>query len=119
MTTTLTIPHAPRLKSDAGHDLGATQVIERQLAWALLHTLREEFPKAELSIDYGDEVVHPADIEAAMEDIFAVDECVIYIGRQWVLLICGNGEDFVSDYGVNEGVERAIRRAEQHVGTRH
>jgi len=118
MTTTLTIPPAPRLKVDRGHGLTATQVIERQIAWALLHTMREQFPKAKLSIDYGDEVVYPASIDAAMEDIFAVDECAIRFGQMWAFVICGNAEDFVSDYGTDEGVESAIHKAERHVGTR-
>lgn len=121
---TLTIPPVPKLKTDrlygrsAAGGLRAGQIVERQLAWALLHTMSEAFPEQRLSIDSGDEVTHPADLEQAMEEIFNLDECWVCWGRAQVLVICGNEEDFISDYTIRHGVKEAVEAAERWVGTR-
>lgn len=124
MTSTLTIPPVPRLEIDrlrhssAAGGLRAGQLVERQLAWALLHTMSNQFPNEKLGIDSGDEVSHPADLEQAMEEIFNLDECWLCWGRAQVLIICGNDEDFISDYTLRPGVEEAVQLAERWVGTR-
>ena len=119
MTSTLTIPPCPRLKSDGDRFLEAGPVIERHLAWALLHTMRAAFPDTPMVIDYlGDERVSVTDMEEGMEAIFAVDESLVRCGRAYVLVICGNEQDFISDYTLRPGVEEAVQSAERHVGTR-
>lgn len=119
---TATIPPMPRLDidqtyRDGGWRPNADQIIERQIAWALLNCLVAEFPDRGIVVyDGGEDVQCGADPKAAMEAIFAVDEAVIRMGRQWVLLVMGNGEDVVSDYGVNPKVEAAINAAMAAVG---
>jgi hypothetical protein len=80
--------------------------------------MRKQFPKETIRIDTGDEL-EPADsLEDAMELIFSSGLAHIHFGRAWVLVICGNGVDFISDYVLRPGVEDAVRAAEIHVGTR-
>jgi hypothetical protein len=94
----------------------ADHIIERQIVWALLHCLIAEFPEAPLAVYDGGETIRCVDPTAAMEAIFAVDEAVIRLGRQWVCLVMGNGRDVVADYGVNPGVEAAVNAAMVAVG---
>lgn len=115
------IPPLPKLDIDQAYRDGgwrpkASHVIERQIAWALLHCLVAEFPDKPLAVYDGGETIKCADPKAAMEAIFAVDEAVIRLGAQWVLLVMGNGEDVVSDYGVNPKVESAVNAAMVAVG---
>jgi hypothetical protein len=118
MNATLTIPPCPRLAGDRGRSLEAGPVVERQLAWALLHTMRAAFPDTPMVIDYGDEKEPVVDMEQGMEAIFAVDESLVRCGKAWVLVICGNDECFISDYVMRPGVEEAVHAAERHVGIR-
>lgn len=117
---TLTIPPVPKLEGDRRCDgLTATQIVERQLAWALLHYMQQAYPANALRVDDGDgKRVRVRDLDHAMDMIFGVDESSIHCGNAWVFLICGNGEDFISDYGVSPVTEQAIHAAERHVGTR-
>ena len=116
VTIPITVPPLPRLPGDAGIRLEAGPLIERQLAWALLHCLRAEFPGRRLRIDDGDGAVSADDMVAAMDMIFNVSACHVLFGKQWVFLVVGNEDCLISDYGVNEQVERAIRSAERIVG---
>lgn len=115
---TTTIPPVPRLEDDAGYELDAGALIERQLCWALLHTMRQAFPEERLYVDDGEEL-QPADsLKHAMDLVFSVGDAHIHFGRNWVRVICGNEVDFISDYVLRPGVEQAVREAERHVGTR-
>lgn len=116
-----TIPPVPRLDIDQAYRNGAWRpkarhVIERQIVWAVLHNLAAEFPDGGFVVYDGGEYVRCVDPKAAMEAIFAVDDAVVRIGRQWVQLVLGNGEDVVADYGVNPKVESAINAAMAAVG---
>ena len=116
---TTTIPPVPRLEGDRGVGLPADSIVERQLAWALLHYMQQACPGRPVYVDDGDERPVPArDLTHAMEMIFALNESIVRCGGAWVRLICGNGVDFISDYGVSPATERAVRLAEIHVGTR-
>lgn len=124
MTTTIDIPAVPALAidkhfRDAGHGpLTADQRMERQIAWTLLHYMAAEFWDVPLVIDDGVErVTCTADdrMLQAMELIFNLDNSVIRFGRSWVLLICGNGMDMISDYGVNEQTQRAVDATSKHL----
>lgn len=118
MSATLTIPPCPRLAGDGDRFLEAGPVVERHLAWALLHTMRAAFPDEQMVIDYGCEKEPVTDMEQGMEAIFATDESLVRCGKAWVLVICGNDECFISDYTLRPGVEEAVRAAERHVGIR-
>ena len=118
-----TVPPVPRLDIDEqfkarGWRPSARHLVERQIAWHLLHNLLERFPDESISIYDGDEDVPCGrDPVAAMELIFNLDESLVRIGgRNWVLLICGNGTDMVSDYGVNPTVEAAVDATSEQVG---
>jgi hypothetical protein len=118
---TATIPPVPRLDIDQAYRDGgwrpnADHIIERQIAWALLHCLAAEFPGKPLTVYDGGETIKCADPKAAMEAIFAVGEAVVRLGGHWVLLVLGNGQDVVTDYGVNPKVEAAVNAAMVAVG---
>ena len=118
MSAAVSIPRVPSLPGDKGHSLDADSLIERQLAWELLHQMRKQFPQEQIRIDTGDDL-EPADsFEDAMELVFSTGLAHIHFGKAWVLVICGNGVDFISDYVLRAGVEDAVRAAEIHVGTR-
>jgi hypothetical protein len=117
MTTTTCIPPVPALAidkyfRDRGYGpLRADQRLERQIAWTLLHKLAAEFDGVTLEIDDSEEITACTGDDRftqAMELIFNLDEAIIRFGQSWVLLIVGNGEDIVSDYGVNERTQRAV-----------
>ena len=116
VTIPITVPPLPRLPGDAGIRLEAGPLVERQIAWALLHCLRAEFPDRKLRIDDGDGAVPVDDMVAAMDMIFSVSASHVLFGKQWVFLVTGNKDCLISDYGVNEQVERAVRSAERIVG---
>jgi hypothetical protein len=117
---TLTIPPVPKLAGDIRcGGLAADAIVERHLAWALLHYMQQAYGGKPLCIDDGDGKRVPVnDLEHAMDLIFDVDESSMHCGDAWVFLICGNGVDFISDYGVSPTTEQAIQAAERHVGTR-
>ena len=117
VTIPITVPPLPRLPGDAGIRLQAGPLVARQLAWALLHCLQAEFPDRKLQIDDGDGSGQPVDdMVAAMDVIFNVSACHVRCGKQWVFLVASNGDCLISDYGVNEQVERAVRSAEEIAG---
>lgn len=117
VTIPITVPPLPRLPGDAGIRLEAGPLVERQLAWALLHCLRAEFPDKKLRIDDGgDSAVPVDDMVAAMDMIFSVSESHVIFGKEWVCLVAGNEDCLISDYGVSEQVERAVCSAERSVG---
>jgi len=116
VTIPITVPPLPRLPGDAGIRLEAGPLVERQLAWALLHCLQAEFPDKTLRIDDGDGAVPVDDMVAAMDMIFDVSTSHVLFGKQWVFLVAGNGDCLISDYVVSEQVERAVRSAERIVG---
>jgi hypothetical protein len=116
----VSIPPVPRLDVDrqdiADRVLKASHIVERQIAWALLHHLAAEFPGVKVVVDDGGERIPCDSPKDAMEAIFAVDEAHIILGKSWVFLVLGNGEDVISDYGVNDAVERAVDAAMVSVG---
>jgi hypothetical protein len=117
--STTIIPPVPRLEGDRGIGLEADSIVERHLAWALLHYMQQAYPDRKLYVDDGDERPVPArDLNHAMELIFGVNDSIVRCGEAWVCLICGNGVDFISDYGVSPTTEQAVHLAEIHVGTR-
>jgi len=99
-------------KPDARH------IIERQIVWNLLHRLIAMFPDDPLRVFDGEETTDcNRDPVAAMELIFDLDEATVKVGKgSWVLLIMGNGECVISDYGVNPNVEAAIDAVEKELG---
>lgn len=121
MKTSESIPPLPALKIDAyfrerGYPpLTGDQRLERLIAWTLLHNLAREFEGVELRVDReackGDDRMLQA-----MELIFNLDEAVIRFGNAWVLLVCGNGNDMISDYGVNDRTERAVDATTEQLG---
>lgn len=118
-----TLPPVPKLQIDEqarsrGWRPSADHLVERQIAWHLLHNLLERFPDQTISIDDGEENTGCGrDPVAAMELIFNLDECTVRIGKSnWVLLVCGNGTDLVSDYGVNPVVEAAVDATDEQMG---
>jgi hypothetical protein len=118
---TATIPPMPRLDidqtyRDGGWRPNADHIIERQIVWALLHCLVAEIPDQQLAVYDGEETVKCEDPKAAMELVFNLDEAVIRLGKRWVLLVLGNGQDVVADYGVNPKVEAAVNAAMVAVG---
>lgn len=118
MQVTAQIPPTPRLDGDKRYRLDADALIERQLCWALLHTMQHAFPGERVRVDDGGAPQTADSLEDAMEMVFSVDDAIIIFGRAWVSVICGNGVDFISDYVLRPGVEEAVRAAERHVGTR-
>jgi hypothetical protein len=116
---TTTIPPVPRLEGDRGIGLEADSIVERHLAWALLHYMQQAYPSRPVCVDDGDERPVPArDLTHAMEMIFAVNDSIVRCGGAWAWLVCGNGVDFISDYGDSPATGQAVRLAEIHVGTR-
>lgn len=107
--TTNTILQAPTLSSDADRDreLSMHCKVERRIVWNLLTKLWDAGFEI-VEVDDGDDTTqcskaeHPA--MAAMEAIFAVDECNLYVrkkgkrGKRFIKLVGGNGEDIISDY---------------------
>lgn len=87
--------------------------LRRELEKAILLALIEEaavdgWTPNEVD-DGGEESVPVGNIEQCVEAVFAVDEAEVFFTKQedgntrhtWVRLIGGNGEDFLSDYGIN------------------
>jgi hypothetical protein len=117
--TQATIPPTPKLEGDRRcGGLHADAIVERQLAWALLHYMQQAYPDRPVYVDDGDQVLPGRDLTHAMETIFSVDESIVRCGKGWVHLICGNGVDFISDFGVSPATQRAVHLAEIYVGTR-
>lgn len=117
MKTSESIPPVPALAIDqqfraAGYaPLSSRRQLERQIAWTLLHHLADEFDGVTLDIDDGDLVTRCKGDDRmlqAMELVFNLDTAIVRFGKAWVLLITGNGEDMISDYGSNERTERAV-----------
>ena len=121
MNTSETIPQLPALAidkyfRDCGYPaLTGDQRLERLIAWTLLHNLASEFKSDELRVDReactGDDRMLQA-----MELIFNVDEAVIRFGKAWVMLVVGNGNDIISDYGVNDRTQRAVDATTEQLG---
>lgn len=94
-----------RVKKSVMAKLTAQQVLERRIAWNLLgHLFREGFDVTGVASS-GEDAEPAKDAKAAMELIFNLDEAVVYFkNRQgktrYVLLVLGNGEDLISDWGV-------------------
>lgn len=84
--------------------------------WALLHNLEAALPHEDIIVDDGGDKTVCDTPKQAMELIFDVDDSYICIGRHWVFLVQGNGEDIVSDYTVDPKIEAAVDAAMQHVG---
>jgi hypothetical protein len=118
--TQATIPPTPKLEGDRRcGGLHADAIVERQLAWALLHYMQQAYPDRPVYVDDGDGRPGAVrDLTHAMETIFSVDESIVRCGKGWVHLICGNGVDFISDFGVSPATQRAVHLAEIYVGTR-
>ena len=113
---TPTIPEMPALEIDAhfrstGWRPNADHLIERQIVWALLHAMAATHPDRTLLVFDGEENVACGDAQAAMEVIFNLDTAWLRMGRDWVMLIMGNGIDIISDYGVNPATEAAVEAA--------
>ena len=111
-----TIPTMPELSVDAaakarGWRPNADHLIERQIVWALLHTMIDTHPGRGIVVFDGDENVACGDPEAAMEVVFNLDTAWVRMGRSWVFLVMGNGIDIISDYGVNPATEAAVDAA--------
>ena len=116
MTPTPTIPPMPALEIDAhfrstGWRPKADHLIERQIVWALLHTMTDTHPGRGIVVFDGEENVACGDAQAAMEIVFNLDTAWIRLGRSWVFLVMGNGIDIISDYGVNPATEAAVDAA--------
>lgn len=117
MSEAVTIPPVPALAidkyfRDAGYPpLTGDQRLERQIAWTLLHNMAAEYEGITMHIDDGDDdtdCVGESRMLDAMELVFNLDEAVVRFGRAWVLLICGNGRDMISDYGSSDRTNRAV-----------
>lgn len=118
-----TIPTMPELSVDAaakarGWRPNADHLIERRLAWALIHAMQDSYPDRSLVVFDGEENVACRDAEAAMEVIFNLDTAWLRMGRAWVMLILGNGIDMISDYGSTPATEAAVDAAEAACGLR-
>lgn len=116
-------PTLPELKVDAeararGWRPTADHLVERQIVWALLHTMQTAHPHCSLVVFDGEENVACPDPAAAMEEIFNLDTAWIRMGRAWVMLVMGNGADVISDYGVSPATEAAVHAAEVACGVR-
>lgn len=81
---------------------------ERRIATALVDGLLSA--GYALSIDDGEEITvrDSTDRAAILAALGSTDQDIIRSGSHWVLLIWGNGEDLVSDYGETDAPWQTI-----------
>lgn len=93
----------------------ANHLIERQIVYSLLTKLLTVFSTNHLKVYDGEETTDCGrDAVAAMEIIFNLDDSVVKVGNgHWVMLICGNGTDIISDYGVDPTMEQVVDSVEK------
>lgn len=98
----------PKLDIDAwfaerGRVLSPSQKAERRIVFALCQYLGEHgFPV--IAVDDGYERTRVEDTKSAMELVFNLEMSHLIVkGRHSVLLVCGNGEDIISDWSYSEG----------------
>ena len=118
---TTTIPAVPTLDVDSaaisrGWRPTAEHIVERQIVWALIHTMTEAHPGRSIVVYDGEENVSCGDPQAAMEVIFNLDEAGLRLGRAWVFLVLGNGVDVISDYGMTPATDAAVGAAMKATG---
>lgn len=100
---------APALKGDT-EELSSNVKIERRIVWNLIDKLAAAGFLV-VGVDDGeDKPVKCADAMAAMEAVFAVDDCRLLIKKPGtrgsshaILLVGGNGEDVISDWNYTTG----------------
>ena len=115
MTDTTSTPtpslQAPVLPGDADRDRSLPMhcKVERRIVWNLLTKLSAAGFEV-VAVDDGDETTKCADNMAAMEAIFVVSDCYLYVRKQgrrgkahnrYIKLVGGNGEDIISDYSAD------------------
>lgn len=103
------VRQAPALKGDS-EELSFNVKIERRIVWNLIDKLAAAGFLV-VGVDDGDDKpVKCADAMAAMEAVFAVDDCRLLIKKPGtrgsshaILLVGGNGEDIISDWNYTTG----------------
>lgn len=110
----LTLPNisAPPLEHDAmmlarfGQVMHPHMRMERHIVanlfeWLFMHDLLRN-----VSVDDGEESTVCKNAQQAMELMFNLDECQLYVSGHWISFIFGNGNngmDVICDYSYSEG----------------
>ena len=100
-----TVLQAPALKQDEGRTLHTHGKIERRIVWNLLNKAAAAGFIVTAVHDGEERVKCNSDMMAAMETVFSVDVSTLCLKKpgkgyseKGVALVCGNGEDIVSDW---------------------
>lgn len=112
MTKNITIIQAPALDHDAmmlkkwNQKVSPNGKLERRIVANLIAHMEANGWKVQ-GVHDGDDFTECADMKAAMELIFDLDDAGLYFEKDdaehRVLLVLGNGIDIITDWGYTEG----------------
>jgi hypothetical protein len=85
--------------------------IERKIVSTLIGRMLDAVPEKPIRVWDGDSL-HDCgrDRDAVVAIVFGLDEAVVRIGREWVYIVLGNGEDVIADCGDTKIMRAATAR---------